>query len=1094
MVFFMANMARADQFDTLRLYWQTQLVGTSPSGSTLTSRATTASNYWVTLNTNSTRTYLWSDAPLGGASANITTTFTRLEAMALAWATPGCTLQGNASLAAAITNSLDWMCANCYSTTATEYNNWWDWEIGSMEALDNVAVLAYPALTGTQITNYSRSVDRFSPNNYGGRNGVAPTNGWMTGANLTDQCKGMVLRAILGKSSSKMSYAQTNLGSVFLYVTNSDGFYRDGSFVQHGSIAYTGTYGVVLLGDVAQLVNLLNGSAWQITDPNLTNVYNWVVNSYQPLIYNGAMMDMVRGRAISRHAETESSDGGGAISSINQVAQLAPTATAAAFTNWTASPALPPGQFQFAGMDRVVAWRANFCFGLSMSSSRIANYESINGENLHGWFTGDGMTYLYLGNPDTQFTGDFWPTIDPYHLPGTTVETNARANAGYEATTTGQSWVGGAQVANSYGAAGMSLAAVSTTLVAKKSWFMFDNEIVCLGAGITCGGPAEIDTTVENRRLGIAPTANFTANGTTFAPTMGWSSNLTSTTWCALDGVAGYYFPGGATNLRAAFVANSGAWSNINNGTYVATTTNLNTDDYLTLWFNHGVKPTNANYAYVILPNVSANSMPNYAASPDIVVLTNSPIVQATSKPSLGIVAANFWSDGTNSAGLISANKQSSVITLENFAGISVGVADPTQTNSDSITVILNRSAVATVSADPGVTVLQLSPQIVLSVNVSGSFGKTYQASFVYPTPSLIWDANAGNAGAQDGSGYWDYGYWWTVSGDISWNDSPAGVAVFGAGGTAGTVTLLNSHNAYAMVFNPVASGFYKLSGIGIITVTNGITVSNSATVNIPLYLPANQTWLLGSNQTLTLNGAVSATPATIVNANGGGTVLINSSLGITSLKVATNTILGGSGTINATTTLQNGSIIQAGNSTNAGTLACGTLNLGDGSAALTYSRFSIAAGGKITATDLTVAGTNIIVLLDSNLPYGTNTLLNYSGTVGGTGLGGFKLGLLPALPTGAIAYLNNTGSALQLIVSPPVAPAIVNPMYGAGGFSFSFGANSGQSYRVLASTNLSVPFTGWQVLTNGNFGNGWINFTDRAATNLQKFYRVVSP
>ena len=29
-----------------------------------------------------------------------------------------------------------------------------------------------------------------------------------------------------------------------------------------------------------------------------------------------------------------------------------------------------------------------------MSSSRIANFESINGGNLHGWYTGNGMTYL----------------------------------------------------------------------------------------------------------------------------------------------------------------------------------------------------------------------------------------------------------------------------------------------------------------------------------------------------------------------------------------------------------------------------------------------------------------------------------------------------------------------------------------------------------------------------------------------------------------------------------------------------------------------------------------------------------------------------
>jgi hyaluronate lyase len=165
---------------------------------------------------------------------------------------------------------------------------------------------------------------------------------------------------------------------------------------------------------------------------------------------------MVRGRAISWSYETEAGDGNGAISAARQIARFAPANLAVTLSNWANAPQLSPGQFHFPAMDRVVAIRSNFTFAISMSSSRIANYESINNGNLHGWFTGDGMTYLYLGNLETQFSGDFWPTVDPYHLPGTTVETTSRANAAGEAATTDQNWVGGAQVKNVYGVAGMS--------------------------------------------------------------------------------------------------------------------------------------------------------------------------------------------------------------------------------------------------------------------------------------------------------------------------------------------------------------------------------------------------------------------------------------------------------------------------------------------------------------------------------------------------------------------------------------------------------------------------------------------------------------
>ena len=718
--------SRADQFDDLRLYWQNYLISTGGSPASI---ASTANGYWSSMNTSPTRTYLWSDLPLGSVSANIVSTFQRLQAMALAWATPGSSLQNNASLAGAIAGGLDWMNANVYTTTATEYDNWFHWEISGPQALNNATVLLYPALTGTQISNYLAAVDRFSPG------GPGAAFGWMTGANTSDKVLVVAIRGILGKDGGKISSAQTNLSPVFLYVTSSDGFYPDGSFVFHSNIAYTGHYGLVLLGDIPKIVNLLQGSAWQITDPNLSNIYSWAIHSFEPLIYNGAMMDMVRGRAVSWSYETESGDGAGTLSAMRQIAQFAPAATATALSNFINSPRLDSGQFHFASMDRVVALRSGFGFGISMSSSRIANYESINSGNLHGWHQGDGMTWLYVGGTENQFNSDFWPTVDPYHLPGTTAETNALSNSYGEAKTTDQKWVGGAAVANTYGVAGMSLHPYNTTLYGKKSWFMFDNEIVCLGAGITCGDTGAVHTTAENRRLGNPITSSFTLNGTAITPTIGWSSNLPAATpsWCALSGTGGYYFPAGSSNLQATFTANSGSWSQINSGD----SGTVYTDDYLKLWFNHGTHPANANYAYVILPNMSAATVSNYALSPDMVILTNTAIVQAVKKPALGVVAANFWTNGNYSADLISVSNPASVITLEQSTNLLVGVSDPTQTNKSSITVVLNRAASGLLSADAGVTVQQLSPQIIFSVNVNGSLGKTFQAAFSYTGPGI---------------------------------------------------------------------------------------------------------------------------------------------------------------------------------------------------------------------------------------------------------------------------------------------------------------------------------------------------------------------
>src|SRR5205807_1381440 len=113
------------------------------------------------------------------------------------------------------------------------------------------------------------------------------------------------------------------------------------------------------------------------------------------------------------------------------------------------------GHYHFAHMDRVVHLRPGWGFGLAMSSSRISNYESINNEDLHGWFTGDGMTYLYNGDV-LQFSDNFWPTVDPYRLPGITVEKQVRPDAADEGYLSDANWVGGATV-GPYGVAGMQL-------------------------------------------------------------------------------------------------------------------------------------------------------------------------------------------------------------------------------------------------------------------------------------------------------------------------------------------------------------------------------------------------------------------------------------------------------------------------------------------------------------------------------------------------------------------------------------------------------------------------------------------------------------
>ena len=80
------------------------------------------------------------------------------------------------------------------------------------------------------------------------------------------------------------------------------------------------------------------------------------------------------------------------------------------------------GHYMFPEMDRVVHLGKGFGFGLSMCSTRIANFESINGEQparLVHWRRHDHA--LQCGSR-THLRDAYWATVDAYRLPGVTAD------------------------------------------------------------------------------------------------------------------------------------------------------------------------------------------------------------------------------------------------------------------------------------------------------------------------------------------------------------------------------------------------------------------------------------------------------------------------------------------------------------------------------------------------------------------------------------------------------------------------------------------------------------------------------------------------
>jgi hyaluronate lyase len=767
-----------DYYALIRTRRSSSLVANGLAASSVSSISSKAYGYWKantpSLNTtaNSSSTALWSDLPLkypsavsdaATASGNMVSTFSRLYKMAQAYATPGCfvtvnsvttTLTGNAELATAIINALDWMVANNYTSTATQYGNWFDWEVQGAQYFVDTQVLLYSQLSSAQIASYAAAVDNYGPNSANNRDYFSW--GPLTGANTTSVALVATLRGALAKEASKIAEInqRTAVPKVFPLVTDGDGFYEDGSYVFHGNVAYNGHYGYVMLEAVTILTALLDGTPWTIVDSNYDYVYDWITNGFMPFYYQGSLMDCVRGRSVGTSGETGPDVGAEILGYIQTVANTSstPTDKKAIFSNFVANPQPATGQYHFYNMDRVVAHRSNFSLALSMSSGRINNYEDLFGDaNTHGYFQGDGMTYLYVGSKDTQFVNGYWPSVDYYHQTGTTTEQGTVSTP----STTDQSFVGGADVQDSNGFPAYGVAAFSlhpalksgtSTLYGKKSYFMFKDEVVCLGSGITAVSANEIHTTVENRALGSSvSSATLWVNGVQTSRALGSSATLSSLSSCAIENVAGYYFYNSPGNLQAAFQQSSGTWGTIHPGD---SDTATYTDNYLKLYFNHGRNPANATYAYAILPTMAPSAVAGYARNPQSTIVANTTSIQAVKNPVLGTVAANFWGSSGGTADIITANRACSVITYETAGRMSVGVSDPSQSltgPNGTITVTLNRAATGTidVDVDSGVNVIRTTPTIQLQANVAGLHGATLHASFsLAPVPVISSNAN----------------------------------------------------------------------------------------------------------------------------------------------------------------------------------------------------------------------------------------------------------------------------------------------------------------------------------------------------------------
>ncbi|MBW5448559.1 hypothetical protein GE107_21155 [Cohnella sp. CFH 77786] len=763
---FSGSSAAADIYDGMRDAYRALLAGGSgfdPSDPDIAAKVEqiedAAQGYWEAMDKSAARTYLWSDLSSGANGFHVRDSYWRLRAMALAYQVQGSAFQGNESLAADIAAGLEWLNAHWYSTSTGEPGNWFEWKISIPFYLLDTAALMYDRIPAASLNSYTAAVDKHrQPPGSGDANGL-----WGT--------KVLLLNNVLKKNGSALGTVKSTIEDALKYrSTYGNGFFDDGSYIDHTGTnspntpgypgnPYNGGYGRGFYKSVAEMMMLLSGTAWDINPAEKQVICEWTFNAFEPFLYRGGVMSFVQGREMSRPEAQEHRIGHEILESVIWLSASADAENKSRMESMIkyqiesdtyrdfyrdvsiytiakakaiAASAVSRGDLTlhrtFARMDRVVHSRPGYAFGVAMNG-HVINYEQINAENLHGWHYGQGAVYLYNGDLDA-YDDEYHPTVNAYRLAGTTAQAGKASNFNPNQS----KWAGGADLGE-FGAAGMELKPDAESLQAKKSWFMFDNEIVAIGSDISAAGGLAVETTVENRKLNAAGTNVLTVNGTAKGTELGWSETMTGVRWAHLQGTSagadiGYFFPNVST-LKAIREERSGKWYDINrNAGTSGDLGQIHKRNYLTMWFDHGVNPTPCSYAYALLPNMTSGQVAAYAAAPEFTILEQSGDAHGVKESGLGITAVNFWNDAVKTVGLVTSNRKSSVIVRESADQIEVAVADPTQLNTGAIEIELGRPARGILETDSRITVTQLSPTIKMTVNVNGAYGRTMLARF----------------------------------------------------------------------------------------------------------------------------------------------------------------------------------------------------------------------------------------------------------------------------------------------------------------------------------------------------------------------------
>ena len=711
---------------------------------------------------------LWGDAP-PTESAHLTTQYNNLRNLAVGYGTVGSEYYHNEELRETILWALEWLYVHMYDDSVIEERgwrsarefNWWDWNVGSVFPLTDVLLILEDHLTMEQKERYLKCYKWTTTfMRVGYRSDFA-----------SSRILGFTKTALLLEDPAWLKIASADYDLLLEIVEEGSGTHIDYVDWTHG-YPYNMMYGLTNLLRTLYVASQLAGTSLEFRSPRQYSFFHLAKYMFEAAIYVGQGFMLFNGRG---NGGMEFSSGASAFANIlNMIGMFGDDEDAyikkmikrnaadpafvrilksscsiknIALLNKILADESISGENDYTlahawyTADRAAQHRNDYCFFLGMASGRHPGYESINSANKRGWYTGDGALYLYTHTDRHSFDGPNFITNEKitYRIPGTTVDSQERTVKSLRSGWRGSAeFVGCMQFEKKYITAAMDYESYHfegpdenipdtgyggswpvhyNDLRAKKAWFMFERECVCLGCDIRSSMNSDVNTIVEHRRLVKNTDTSFGTEDIyvdgQLLPKDTYEMRFSDPSTVNLEGFAGFWFPqGGEISL-----SKYNYTGEENRDHYTATDPEAakytNGKPFFEMHIEHGKNPSGASYAYAVLPYTTDEELRAYAKNPDVEILSNTPSLQAVRSKKIGVTGIIFWEAG--SFGEITVDHPCIVTVGETNDRYTLSVCEPTHKlaaiqctlarkmlpvsqNSDKISVVC--SDVTTVTVD----------------------------------------------------------------------------------------------------------------------------------------------------------------------------------------------------------------------------------------------------------------------------------------------------------------------------------------------------------------------------------------------------------